>query len=106
KDHKDIAQWLCTLFSSYQIRYADDGKLIPYVANIKTLLQDNNIEEIRKLADKSGAYHTIDNCMVCLEDNCSYWIKLDCNHEICSSCFIKIDRCPLRCKSSIDLNLI
>lgn len=86
--HKDVAEWLCTLHNIYCIKYEND-KMIPYIRNIKTIIEDN-AEEIEKLLGKPESIEFNEDCMICLSNASLYWIKLDCNYIICSNCFIHI----------------
>lgn len=53
-----------------------------------------------------GSYKLKGDCMICLFNEYNYWVKLDCNHGICSDCFAFIKKCPLRCNESINLSKI
>ena len=79
---------------------------VPQERNIFTILKENNTEEIEKIFENCEEKIGSDNCMICLENDNQYRIKLDCNHEICSKCFANINQCPYRCKSSINLDNI
>jgi hypothetical protein len=103
--HKDTAEWLCTLDSRYRIKYSDTGAIIPHIRNIKAILLENDIQAIGELLIESKELVKSDeNCMVCL-DNCSpYWIGLDCAHQVCSGCFVRIDGCPLKCNREFNMS--
>jgi hypothetical protein len=105
--HKDVAEWLSILDSRYQIRYNEDDMMYPYIRNIKTILLENDVQSIEGyLIESKGLIQSGEDCMVCLGSDSSYWIKLDCNHEVCSDCFVRIDRCPLKCKNEFDIGNI
>ena len=46
--HKNVAEWLCTLNDNYKIEY-DNDKMVPLIRNIKSILLDNDPEEIKNL---------------------------------------------------------
>jgi hypothetical protein len=105
--HKDTAEWLCGLDSSYHIEYNMSGRMVPCIKSVKAVLQENDTVLINKLLVKSkGLRRSSDDCMVCLDDDSPYWIWLDCGHEVCSSCFININRCPLRCSDEVNMGCI
>jgi hypothetical protein len=101
-DHKDIAEWLCTINKDYKIIY-NNGKMIPYIQDLKKILAEKNIDEVSKCLDGMINKNDCDMCMICLSNDDDYWVKLECCHQLCSTCFIEIDRCPYRCANYIDL---
>lgn len=104
--HKEIAEWLCTLDYHYKIKY-DDDSIIPIIMNIKMILLDNDVELVKKIDKQSNDIkQSEDICMICLDNDAPYWIRLDCNHDICSNCFIVTDKCPLRCSEQININSV
>jgi len=102
-----IAEWLCTLNDKYTIKYDERliFKYIPRIKNIKTFLEENNASEINKIV-KSLRLNNDDICMICRCNDDKYWIGLDCDHKVCSGCFINIDKCPLRCTEEINQNRV
>lgn len=102
--YKNIAEWLCGLDKNYIIIYSD-CKMIPYIQDIKKVLSEKNEFLIKALVEKSKDIKQLDDiCMVCLNNDASHWIKLDCDHELCSDCFQLIEKCPMRCKNLINLS--
>lgn len=101
---KDMAEWICTINNNYKIIY-ENNKMIPYVLNIKTIISENlnNLEKLERLFENANIKKVIDDCMVCFNNENEYWIKLECNHEICAECFTKIEQCPYRCNNVINL---
>jgi len=105
--HLEVTEWLCTLDPSYQIKRDNNGKLVPYIKNIKTFLTNNETDRINEFMETSASFdRTSDTCLICFDDTAIYWILLDCGHELCSNCFTQINRCPMRCKESINLSKI
>lgn len=102
---KDIAEWLCSICSDYSIVYVDN-KLIPFVKNIKTILENNNQSEISELFKDSKIKTNDNDCIVCWDNIDQYWIELDCNHLLCSKCFVNINKCPYRCSNTFNLHEI
>lgn len=96
--HREVAEWLCTLDSRYIIKY-ENNELKPHIKRIKEIIEENEIE---KFIDTSIKDKKLDDCIICLDNISKYWIKLDCNHEICFDCFTKIERCPYRCNEYIN----
>lgn len=93
--HNDLVKWLCTLNSNYEIKYYN-GTMIPY---IKPPSLEHIIEEIKNNNELETIQNHEDCCMICLSNENQYWIKLECNHEICSNCFVIIKQCPYKCKN-------
>lgn len=100
---KEIAEWLCTICNDYKISY-QQGNMVPCIWNIKVALTNSSQKELEKLFSTSEVSTDDSDCMVCFDNENKFRIKLGCNHEVCLSCFINIDRCPYRCTPSIDIN--
>lgn len=103
ENHLNVADWLCTICNNYKI-IQKNNKLIPYIRNLKTILIENDLQEIEKLYENSEYKSKNDICIMCLRKDKKYWIRLNCGHEICSLCFINIERCPYRCADIIGLS--
>jgi hypothetical protein len=104
--HKEVAEWLCTLDSNYRINYVGD-RMVPHIRDIKLILVENDIDAIGKFIAKSSVFQKSDvDCMVCLDNGSQYWVKLCCGHELCSNCFVRISRCPLRCYEHMKLDQV
>jgi hypothetical protein len=105
-DHIDIAEWLCTLCNDYEIVYYGVKKIEPMVRNIQIVLQkylDTADEiELSKLYENAPIYYINDHCcMICMSENETKWIQLECKHNICLNCYPFIEKCPLRCYINI-----
>lgn len=103
-NHQEIAEWLCSLSKKYRTKIKC-GQLIACLPDLKTILKENISDEINKLIDKNLQKSEV-NCMICLDDGCPYWTKLDCGHEVCANCYVNISKCPLRCNNSINNNKV
>jgi len=43
----------------------------------------------------SEQYEIIEQCVICID--IKNVLPLSCGHKVCSTCYAKIDKCPLRC---------
>lgn len=110
-NHVELAKWLCDITNSLKSTYKftiiySDNKLIPLIQNIKTIFKFSKEDELDKIFENSEFRSTNDDCMICRDNLDKYWVQLDCKHEICSYCFINIDRCPYRCHDIINLHKV
>jgi hypothetical protein len=102
--YTEIAEWLCMLDSRYKIEYSH-GVMMPQIRSIKTILLENDTRSISELISKSKHPNkSCGDCMICLSDDSQIWVKIDCGHEVCSDCFVHIDRCPLKCNDGFNMN--
>lgn len=132
--HKEVANWLCTLDNDYIILYDTNNKLVPKIKSFMTDLQDmfDNLD-VEQLEDKLDAMYkdaeilSYDNlktttgytnqnenitCPLCLSDETKYNVQLNCHdkHIVCIKCFChnydKQTVCHYKCAIEIDVKKV
>ena len=98
---KEEAEWLLTLCSDYSIDNRCN-QMVPVILSIQLkikdyLLSNDKIHELYQ--DATTEIKEDDPCMICLSEEETHWIKLDCNHSMCINCYTLLDNCPYKCKN-------
>lgn len=94
----DIIHWIASLDTDYKLyfRFSIVG-LHHYYVKIHSL-QDCIMKECHiDLLPNAPSVDINDICSICLDDEYTYWVKLNCNHIICMSCYMLVNTCPYKC---------
>jgi len=124
----EIVEWLMEICRDYGYRVIkkhNKEKKISIIINIRSelakLLKKKKHKQIVKVYSDSDNkddmdsddfiqdYRDDEHCMICLCDRCiisgkNLWVRLDCSHRLCLVCFVQVNKCPYRCKPSVNLD--
>lgn len=92
-----ILYWICKQTDKYIMYFNKETK-------IHEIIKNNGIYHIINNIDKYIETNQEYECDICMNDNITHYVKLECKHTYCKNCTIKLYKCPM-CLSKINSNI-